>query len=194
MIRSLASFLAAVFKSKSRLVAENLCLRQQLVVLKRRQARPRTRDADRRFWVLACRRCSRWRDKTRQLIRRMARENPLWGQRRIQAELAHLGILVCARTVSKYMRRRYGGTPSSGWRQFLAQKSFEIWACDLLTVQTLWFRTLFVFFVIHHGTRQIVDARGHRHPLARQAKLRWASGRAGSVNGCGLWESMAEPQ
>ena len=192
MIRYLVCFLAAAFKSKSRLVAENLCLRQQLVVLKRRQARPRIRDTDRRFRVLACRWCSRWRDnliivkpdtvirwhrigwkahwrrwsrrpgkagrkpadhETRQLIRRMAQENPLWGQRRIQAELARLGIRVCARTVSKYMRRRYGGTPSSGWRQFLAQNSFEIWACDLLTVQTLWFRTLFVFFVVHHGCR-----------------------------------------
>ena len=205
MIRYLACFLAAAVKSKSRLVAENLCLRQQLVVLKRCQARPRIRDADRRFWVLACRWCSRWRDnliivkpdtvirwlriawkahwrrwsrrpgkagrnptdhETRQVIRRMARENPLWGQRRIQAELARLGIRVCARTVAKYMRRRYGGTPSPGWRQFLAQNSIEIWACDLMTVQTLWFRTLFVFFVIHHGTRQIVHARVTAHPSA----------------------------
>ena len=54
MIRYFAYALAAIFKSKSRLVAENLCLRQQLVVLKRRQARPRLRDADRRFWVLVC--------------------------------------------------------------------------------------------------------------------------------------------
>ena len=205
MIRYLVCCLAAVLKSKSRLVAENLCLRHQFVVLKRRQARPRIRDTDRRFWVLACRWWSRWRDnliivkpdtvirwhrigwkahwrrrsrrpgkagrnptdhETRQLIRRMAQENPLWGQRRIQAELARLGIRVCVRTVAKYMRRRYGGTPSPGWRQFLAQNSFEIWACDLITVQTLWFRTLFVFFVIHHGTRQIVHARVTAHPNA----------------------------
>ena len=116
MIRYLVCFLDAVFKSKSQLVAENLCLRQQLAVLKRRQARPRIRDADRRFWVLAYRWFSNWRDhliivnpdtvirwhrigwkahwrrrsrrpgkagrkptdpETRQLIRRMALENPL---------------------------------------------------------------------------------------------------------------------
>ena len=205
MMRYIPCFLAAVFKSKLRLVAENLCLRQQLVVLKRRQARPRIHDADRRLLVLACRWFSNWRGnlvvvkpdtvirwrrigwkahwrrrsrrpgkagrkpthpETRQLIRRMAQENSPWGQRRIQAELARLGIRVCARTVAKYMPPRSGGTPSPGWRQFLAQHGYEIGACDLFTVQTLWFRTLFVFFVIHHGTRQLVHARVTVHPNA----------------------------
>ena len=145
MIRCLACFLAAAVKSKSRLAAENLCLRQQLVILQWRQARPRVRDADRRFWVLACRWSSNWRDhliivkpdtvirwhriggkahwrrrsrrpgkagrkptdrETQRLIHRMALENPLWGQRRIQAEPALLGIRVCARTVAQYIRRR----------------------------------------------------------------------------------------
>jgi putative transposase len=36
------------------LVAKNLCLRQQLLVLQRRRPRPRLSDADRRFWILAC--------------------------------------------------------------------------------------------------------------------------------------------
>jgi len=45
--------------------------------------------------------------KLRELIRRMARENSLWGQRRIQAELARLGFQVCARTVARYMCRPY---------------------------------------------------------------------------------------
>jgi len=62
MIRYLAYAISAIFKSKSRLVAENLCLQQQLVVLKRRQARPRLRNADRRFWVLTCRWFSEWSD------------------------------------------------------------------------------------------------------------------------------------
>ena len=57
------------------------------------------------------------------------------------------------------MRRPYSGTPSPGWRQFLTQHGNEIWACDLFTVQTIWFRTLYVFFVIHHGSRELVHAR-----------------------------------
>ena len=153
MMRCLAYAFKAIFKSRARLAAENFCLRQQLIVLKRRQIRPRLRDADRRFWILARQCFSGWRwslivvrpdtvvgwhrkgwkaywrwrlrrpSRTgrrkidpvlRELIRRMARENLLWGQRRIQAELASLGFRVCARTVAKYMRRPYNGTPSPG--------------------------------------------------------------------------------
>ena len=60
MIRCLAYASTAIFKSTARLVAENLCLRQQLIVLKRRRARPQLRDADRRFWILACQMFSGW--------------------------------------------------------------------------------------------------------------------------------------
>ena len=203
MFRCLAYAFTAIFKSRARLSAENLCLRQQLVVLNRRQARPQLRDADRRFWILAYQLFSgwsrslivvkpdtvvswhckgwkaywRWRSRRtsrtgrkkiepelRELIRRLARENPLWGQRRIQAELARLGFEVCARTVARYMRRPYSGTPSPGWRQFLAQHSDEIWACDLFTVQTVWFQTLYVFFVVHHSSRELIHARVTAHP------------------------------
>jgi putative transposase len=38
------------------------------------------------------------------LIRRVAVENQLWGQKRIQAELARFGFKVSATTVAKYMR------------------------------------------------------------------------------------------
>jgi transposase InsO family protein len=96
----------------------------------------------------------------------MARENPLWGQQRIQAELAELGFTVCARTVAKYMRRPWSGQPSPGWRQFLAQHADQIWACDLFTVQTIWFRTLYVFFIIHHGSRELIHARVTANPTA----------------------------
>jgi len=41
--------IAAIFRPKALLIAENLCLRQQLVVLYRRHPRPRLSDADRRF-------------------------------------------------------------------------------------------------------------------------------------------------
>jgi hypothetical protein len=46
-----ARAIAGIFGSKASLVAENLCLRQQLLVLQRRHPRPRLTDADRRFWI-----------------------------------------------------------------------------------------------------------------------------------------------
>ena len=46
---------SALLKPKASLMVENLCLRQQLLVLQRRSPRLRLRNADRRFMILACR-------------------------------------------------------------------------------------------------------------------------------------------
>ena len=61
MFRCLLWVIAATIRPKVLLVADNLCLRQQLVVLQRRKPRPRLEGADRRFWILACRWFSGWR-------------------------------------------------------------------------------------------------------------------------------------
>jgi hypothetical protein len=47
--------IAAAVQPKALLIADNLCLRQQLVVLHRRKPWPCLEDVDRRFWILACR-------------------------------------------------------------------------------------------------------------------------------------------
>jgi putative transposase len=203
LLRWIGWAIAAGCRSKASLVAENLCLRQQLLVLQRPRVRPRLRNLDRRFWILASRWFAgwrgsllivkpatvlswhrrgwkaywRWRSRRRGhpgrraiapdlqvLIQRMAAENPLWGQRRVQAELTRLGFKVSARTVAKYMRRSRGGSP--GWRRFLRQHASTIWACDFFCVQTILFRTLYVFFVIHHASREVLHVRVTRHPTA----------------------------
>jgi len=61
MFRCFLWVIAAAIRPKLLLVADNLCLRQQLVVLRRRKPRPRLEEADRRFWILACRWFSGWR-------------------------------------------------------------------------------------------------------------------------------------
>jgi hypothetical protein len=53
-------------------------------------------------------------------IRRMSRENPLWGAPRIHGELLMLGIEVAESTVGRYMVRRRR-PPSQGLEDFLAQ-------------------------------------------------------------------------
>jgi len=60
MLRCLLWALAAAVQPKALLIADNLCLRQQLLVLQRRMPRPQLEDADWRFWILACRRFSGW--------------------------------------------------------------------------------------------------------------------------------------
>src|SRR5262245_62335727 len=89
--------------------------------------------------------------EVRHLSRRMARENPTWGRRRIQAELALLGYDVAELTVAKYMCRT-SPRPSSTWRAFLAAHV----AVDFFLVPTLAFRLLSVFVVLRHDRRELL--------------------------------------
>jgi putative transposase len=56
--------------------------------------------------------------EVRSLIRRMSRENPLWGTPRIQSELHLLGFEVAESTVAKY-RVKVSTPPSQTWKTFL---------------------------------------------------------------------------
>ena len=62
MVRFLVWIISAALKPKALLVAENLCLRQQLLVLQRRHPQPRLRNADRQFWICASRWFAGWRN------------------------------------------------------------------------------------------------------------------------------------
>ncbi len=105
----------------------------------------------------------------RQLIRRMARENPLWGEERIANELLlKLDIRVSPRTVRKYMPKPPPGRPRGDqrWSTFLESHAHGILACDVLTVITPLFKVLYVFVVVHHGSRRIVHFNVTAHPTA----------------------------
>src|SRR5262249_58311198 len=56
--------------------------------------------------------------EVRQLIRRLSRDNPLWGAPRIQAELHLLGHDLAEATVAKYMVCRRDQPPSQTWKTF----------------------------------------------------------------------------
>ena len=103
------------------------------------------------------------------LIRRMATENPLWGEERIANELLlKLGIRVSPRTVRKYMPRRSPGRPRGDlrWSTFLRLHAQGILACDFCLAITASFRMLYVFVVIEHGTRRLVHCNVTAHPTA----------------------------
>ena len=101
--------------------------------------------------------------ETRALIDRLATDNPRWGAQRIVYELRALGIDVSRATVNRYRPPR---APSPSWRTFLRLQARHIWAADFFTVQTLTFRTLYVFFLISHDRRQIVHWNVTAHPTA----------------------------
>ena len=128
------------------------------------------RSAWRRYWT--------WKSRTRSpgrpritaevqvLIRRLARENRTWGAVRIMGELRALGIEVSASTVRTYRRQALRRPPSPRWRAFLRLHAPQIWAADFFTVQTLTFRTLYVFVVLGHGRRRIVHWNVTAYPNA----------------------------
>jgi transposase InsO family protein len=107
--------------------------------------------------------------EVRQLIRRMAAENPLWGEERIANELlVKLGLRLSPRTVRKYMPKVPPGRPRGDqrWSTFLRNQARAIVACDFFVAVTVTFRMLYVFVVIEHGTRRLLHANVTAHPTA----------------------------
>src|ERR1700720_1226333 len=139
MVTFLTQLLLAIrsrFTGRARLEAENLILRQQLVVIRRKSP---TRVRRLLALEIPPRRQSRIDCEIRALIRRMSRENPLWGAPRIHGELLMLGIDVAESTVGRYMVRRRR-PPSQGWRPFLRNHAAGIASLDLFVVRTISFK------------------------------------------------------
>ena len=192
ILHGLGMFVADMFKSRRRLEAENLFLRHQLnIALRRALPRPRLYGSDRALlvWITGIwpnlldlsqvvkpetiLRWHRWKSRNRagrpkidrglrDLIRRMCRENPLWGAPRIHGELR---FNVAQSTVSKYMMRRRK-PPSQSWKTFLRNHAEAIAAIDMCVVPTVTFERLFAFLVIGHGRRQLLWVEVTSHPTA----------------------------
>ncbi|HUE12926.1 MAG TPA: integrase core domain-containing protein [Planctomycetaceae bacterium] len=100
-----------------------------------------------------------------ELIRRMCRENPLWGAPRIQAELRLLDHDVAESTVGRYMIRPRK-PPSQTWKSFLANHAHEIVALDFFVVPTATFRLLYCFLVLSHDRRRVLHFGVTAHPTS----------------------------
>jgi putative transposase len=101
----------------------------------------------------------------RELIRRLSRENPLWGAPRIHGELLKLGIDIGETSVGKYMPR-HRQPPSQTWRTFLENHVKTMVSVDFFTVPTIRFQVLYVFLVLAHDRRRIVHFNVTAHPTA----------------------------
>ena len=103
----------------------------------------------------------------RDLIFKMATENPTWRAPRIHGELVMLGFEVSERSVSRWMGRA-PRTPESGqrWLTFLSNHREAIAAMDFFSVPTVTFAVLYCFFIIGHDRRRILHLNVTRHPTS----------------------------
>jgi hypothetical protein len=127
------------------------------------------RTGFRLFWTWKARRGRPGRPAVapdvRDLIRRMSRENPLWGAPRIHGELLKLGIEVGETSVSKYMVRARK-PPSQTWSTFLDNHLKSLVSVDFFVVPTIRFQILYVFLVLAHDRRRILHFAVTAHPTA----------------------------
>jgi hypothetical protein len=139
------------------------------------------------------------------LIEQMSRENPLWSRRRIAYELAKLGHRVDKDTVAKYMPkppRRPRRPPSQTWKTFLRNHLAGTIAIDFLTVPTVTFDIVYVFFVLSLERRPGPAYQCDRAPIRRVDGVADRGGHrrghhasaAGARSRCHLRERLRRPR
>ena len=111
------------------------------------------------------------RREIRELVLRLARENPRWGYPRIVGELKGLGIAVSATTVRAWLRAAglgpVGQRREMTWREFVRAHRQSLLAVDFFTVETIWLQRLYVLFFIELGSRRVHVAGCTPNPSAR---------------------------
>jgi putative transposase len=125
----------------------------------------------------------------RELVLRLARENPGWGYQRIAGELIKLDFRISPSTVRRLLAsaglepapRR--GTVS--WPAFLRRQAASVLACDFFTVETVTLRRLYVLFFIELGSRRVHFAGCTTNPSGA-----WVLQQARNLSFTGLFERI----
>ena len=137
------------------------------------------RELVRRRWTYPRRRPGRPQidREVRELVLRLARENPRWGCVRIQGELRKLGVRIGASTIRSLLRRSgLGPAPrrdGPSWSEFLRAQAQWIVACDFFTVDTVWLRRLYVLFFVELSSRRV-----HLAGVSARPDTKWVSQQA----------------
>jgi putative transposase len=95
----------------------------------------------------------------RELVLRLARENPRWGHQHIVGELGGLGFAVSATTVRKLLKdagfEPAGERSGLSWRDFLRAQAHSMLAVGFFTVETVCLQRLYVLFFVELGSRRV---------------------------------------
>lgn len=103
----------------------------------------------------------------KQIILSMKNDNLYWGYKKIHGELLKLGIGLDQKTIRNILtdfRRRGKVRRSLTWRQFLRLQIHSIYAMDFFTIDTVLNQRFYVYFILYHKTREIVQFAVTRNP------------------------------
>jgi transposase InsO family protein len=122
------------------------------------------RELVRRKWAVFGRRRGPGRPaldpELRRLILEMAQDNPKWGCIRVRGELLKLGHKVSATAIRRLLRRNgIGPAPLRSrlsWKTFLKAQASAIVLTDLLSVDTVLLKRLYVLLYMELATRRVI--------------------------------------
>jgi putative transposase len=133
-----------------------------------------------RRWIYPGRRPGRPKisREVRELVLRLALENPRWGYQRIAGELRGFGVQVAPTTVRRILSAAGLGPAGArnrlSWRVFIRSQAQSMIACDFFTVDTIGLRRIYVLFFIELSTRRVYLAGMAENPdgawTAQQAR------------------------